>query len=107
MKKYFDFNGTINGTNYLLRGLVNGIPALVLNMLLLENPANHGPSALIMLLLVIPMVWFGLSTTNKRLNALMPENKVLGWILNFLPFAGWILGIYLIFGNSKIEKHEG
>ncbi len=107
MKKYFDFNGTINGLNYFLRGLLAGIPLGIMNVLLIDNPAASGSALALFFLLLIPSVWFSLSTTNKRLNALMPDQKVVGWILCFIPIISWGMSIYLLFGNSKIEKHEG
>ncbi len=106
MKKYFDFNGTINGTNYFLRGLVAGIPALIANVTLVDPYISGGVLAF-MLILLIPTVWFSLSTTNKRLNALMPDQKVLGWVLCFIPIISWGMSVYLLFGNSKIKNHKG
>ena len=113
MKKYFDFNGTINGTNYFLRGLVAAIPAVIANAIFLggvDYSASGGEAGLALLAffaVLIPIVVLNLSTLNKRLNALMPDNKILGWVLCFIPFVSWIMSLYLLFANSNIEDHNG
>ena len=105
MKKYFDFNGTINGTDYFLRSLVGGVSFVVATSI--GAAISVDASIWISILALIPLFWLNLSTINKRLNALLPENKVLGWVLNLIPYAGFIMSIYQIFGNSKIENHNG
>ena len=110
MKKYFDFNGTISGTNYFLRGLVAAIPAVIANALVVDYSANGGEAALFLIgvfAILAPIVVFNLSTLNKRLNALMPQNKILGWVLCFIPIISAFMSLYLIFANSDAKSHNG
>ena len=110
MKKYFDFNGTINGTNYFLRNLLLAIPAVFANAFVTSGSYEGTGAAAVLIVLfafLLILAAFSLSTLNKRLNALMPDNKILGWVLCFLPFVSWIMSLYLLFANSKIEEHNG
>ena len=110
MKKYFDFNGTINGTNYFLRNLLLAIPAVFANAFITSGSYEGSGAALVLIVLfafLFLLAAFSFSTINKRLNALMPDNKVLGWVLCFIPVVSSIMSFYLIFANSKIEKHNG
>ena len=108
MSRWIDFNGTISGGEYFVRGLVSGIfyiAALGIASVLSDGTGGAGDIVSLIALIagVMTSLAFGLSTTNKRLNALMPNNKVLGWVLTLVPFFGW----YLLFANSDIEKHNG
>lgn len=110
MKKYFDFNGTINGTNYFLRNLLLAIPAVFANAFITSGSYEGSGAALVLIVFfafLFLLAAFSFSTINKRLNALMPDNKILGWILMFIPVVSSIMGLYLIFANSKIEEHNG
>ena len=149
--KYFQFKNTINGTDYFLRGLATLL--FIIPMAILVGVGigimTAGGTALLAGILVllgglitIPMLWFSLATSYKRINAFFP-NKA-GWLLACtfiyafvlegfnpqnainvldtpaptlpngdyatylllaLPYWGWSL--YLLFGNSKVEKHIG
>ena len=111
MRKYFDFDGTINGTSYFLRGLAFAVVAwlfwAVTAGTVHATRASEDAAIVVFFISLIPLAWANLSNTNKRLNALMPENKVLGWVLCLIPYASLIMSIYLIFANSKIENHNG
>ena len=147
--KYFQFKNTINGTDYFLRGLAMILFVIPIGLflgvgiaLLKTNVVLAGALVAIGALGVIPMMWFSLATTYKRINAFFPSKA--GWLvavafiysfilegfnpnngmaqLNesagtlpngdyitylvlFIPSLVWSL--YLLFGNSKIEKHIG
>ena len=138
--KYFTFKDTINGWSYLLRGLAVILFAIPLGLfvggglgLLSLGKAVFG-SILIFIgvLFLIPMIWFSLATTYKRIYAFFPNRAVLLLVLSiiyslFIEFFSpgdtavlkeyttylivglpyWIWSFYLLFGNSKIEKHIG
>ena len=147
--KYFQFKNTTNGTDYFLRGLAMILFVIPIGLflgvgiaLLKTNVVLAGALVAIGALGVIPMFWFSLATTYKRINAFFPGKA--GWLVAVtfiysfilegfnpnngmaqlnesagtlpngdyitylvlaLPYIGWSL--YLIFGNSKIEKHIG
>ena len=150
--KYFQFKNTINGTDYFLRGLA--ILLFVIPMAILVgvgvgiisaggNALLAGILVLLGALLTIPMIWFSLATTYKRINAFFPNKATLLTVLTFLfsfvveglnPNSGVNLDLenpapivspidspiyivcllvslvwsfYLLFGNSKVEKHIG
>ena len=147
--KYFQFKNTINGMDYFLRGLATLLFAIPMGILMgvgfVVMTSNVVVGSLLILLgclFIIPMIWFSLATSYKRINAFFP-NKA-GWLLACtfiyafvlegfnpqnainmldtpaptlpngdyatylllaLPYWGWSL--YLLFGNSKVEKHIG
>jgi uncharacterized membrane protein YhaH (DUF805 family) len=84
--KYFQFKNTINGKDYFLRGLATvlfiipiGILVGVGVALISTNPAVAGVLVGIGGLFVIPMIWFSLATTYKRINAFFPGKA--GWLV--------------------------
>ena len=91
--KYFQFKNTINGTDYFLRGL-----ALILFFIPIGlfigigvgiiagggNAALAGILTLLGCLFIVPMIWFSLATTYKRINAFFPKQATLLTILTFL-----------------------
>jgi len=84
--KYFQFKNTTNGTDYFLRGLALilfiipiGIFVGIGIALLPSNPAVAGLLVGLGVLGIIPMIWFSLATTYKRINAFFPNNA--GWLL--------------------------
>lgn len=124
--KYFQFSGTINGTNYFLRQLLATLTAMVGGFGLGYSIASE------IAILLLPSVavtagaiWFSLSTMYKRFTALQPDNAGLYTALLFSfqtlstyikdepPYGAVIklgliiVGFYLIFSNSKITNHEG
>ncbi len=89
--KYFQFKNTINGTDYFLRGLAMllfvipiGILVGVGVVLITTNIALASILILLAALLVIPMLWFSLATTYKRINAFFPKRATLLTVLTFL-----------------------
>ena len=115
------WSGTINGVNYYFRGFA-ALPALIIALLLIiggttlsttgDAGAVIGIGIVILgwiygILAYIHAIWLMLTTINKRLNALLPDNKVLGWVLVLVPYANIIMSLYLLFANSNIEKHNG
>ena len=91
--KYFQFKNTINGTDYFLRGLA--ILLFVIPMAILVgvgvgiisaggNAVLAGILVLLGALLTIPMIWFSLATTYKRINAFFPNKATLLTVLTFL-----------------------
>ena len=89
--KYFQFKNTINGTDYFLRGLAMllfvipiGILVGVGVVLITTNIALASILILLAALLVIPMLWFSLATTYKRINAFCPKRATLLTVLTFL-----------------------
>jgi len=89
--KYFQFKNTINGTDYFLRGLATllfvipiGIFVGVGVAVISTNIALAGILVLLGALLLIPMLWFSLATTYKRINAFFPNKATLLTVLTFL-----------------------
>ena len=143
--KYFQFKNTINGMDYFLRGLATLLFAIPMGILMgvgfVVMTSNVVVGSLLILLgclFIIPMIWFSLATTYKRINAFFPKQATLLTILTFIssgiaevfnPNSGAELGefvspaespmylvilvvsfvwsLYLLFGNSKVEKHIG
>ncbi len=144
--KYFQFKNTTNGTDYFLRGLAILLFVIPIGLFIGVGVALITTNAVLAGLLVglgvlgiIPMIWFSLATTYKRINAFFPNKAgfltVLTFVLSFVlegfnpnngamdieqfvnPFTSPIYVVlllvslvwsfYLLFGNSKIEKHIG
>ena len=90
--KYFQFKNTTNGTDYLLRGLATilfFIPIAIflgIGVALIEsNLIIAGLLILLGSLFLIPMIWFSLATTYKRINAFFPGK------------AGWLVAVTFIY----------
>jgi len=112
--KYFQFKNTINGTDYFYRGLallLFIIPIAILvgiGIGILTAGGNIVLAGLLVLLaalVCIPMIWFSLATTWKRINAFFPGKATLLTILTFLlssiteglnPNSGAELGAQLV-----------
>ena len=84
--KYFQFKNTTNGTDYFLRGLATLLFIIPIGILIGIGVALIKTNAVLAGLLVglgvlgiIPMIWFSLATSYKRINAFFP-NKA-GWLL--------------------------
>ena len=125
-KKYFEFKGTVSGTNYFLRNLLSGVIAFIGGYILgMGIGTNEGILKLFGMILILPALYFNACTIYKRISAVIGQNAGLltGLILfgNFFPsFIGpqhpisgftkiilFIFGLFLIFKNSNIENHEG
>ena len=90
--KYFQFKNTTNGTDYFLRGLFNlvflipigifvGIGLAILN----SQPVIAALLIGLACLILVPMIWFSLATTYKRINAFFPGK------------AGWLVAVTFIY----------
>jgi len=91
--KYFQFKNTINGTDYFLRGLAMLLFIIPIGILIGVgvgiisaggNAVLAGILVLLGALLTIPMIWFSLATTYKRINAFFPNKATLLTVLTFL-----------------------
>jgi len=91
--KYFQFKNTINGTDYFLRGLALLLFIIPIGILIgigigIMTSGGNGLLAGILVLLgallVIPMIWFSLATTYKRINSFFPNKATLLTVLTFL-----------------------
>jgi len=91
--KYFQFKNTINGTDYFLRGLAMllfVIPMAIfigVGVGIIAAGGNALLAGILILLgglLAIPMIWFSLATTYKRINAFFPNKATLLTVLTFL-----------------------
>lgn len=125
LRKYFEFSGTISGTQYFLRNLASSIAAftaggvigvgIVLNSLIV---------ILLGVLLLLPVFWFATANIYKRMKAFYPNQAIalttgLSLLQLISPFGKgepWgvlltivllIIGILLIFCNSDIKEHQG
>lgn len=120
MKKYFEFSGTISGTNLLLRNLLSSVIAVV--CLSLTNTSSF--LGILALLIILPTIWFSVATAYKRISALYPSKVneyTLGLILlqilnsslkgsNLHYLTSILLFIFtcvLIFKDSNIQNHNG
>ena len=90
--KYFEFKNTTNGTDYLLRGpatvlfiipigILVGIGIAILN----SQPVIAAILIGLASLTLVPMIWFSLATTYKRINAFFPGK------------AGWLVAVTFIY----------
>ena len=90
--KYFEFKNTTNGTDYLLRGLATilflipigifvGIGIAILN----SQPVIAAILIGLASLTLVPMIWFSLATSYKRINAFFPGK------------AGWLVAVTFIY----------
>jgi uncharacterized membrane protein YhaH (DUF805 family) len=125
LKKYFEFTGTISGTQYFLRNLVSSIAAFTAGGVI---GVGFGlDSTIVMLLgilLLLPVFWFAVANIYKRIKAFYPNQAIAFTNVLFLlqlisPFGKgetWgvllnitlvVIGLLLIFGNSKVEEHNG
>jgi hypothetical protein len=89
--KYFQFKNTINGTDYFLRGLALflflipiGICVGVGVALITTNAVLAGLLVGLGALGIIPMLWFSLATSYKRINSFFPNKATLLTVLTFL-----------------------
>jgi Ca2+/Na+ antiporter len=126
LKKYFQFSGTINGTNYFLRQLLAAITAFIGGTLI-----GVGIGQVLSILLILGIIvaggaiWFSLVTMYKRFSSLHPQQasvltvslfslQTLSTMFDQTNSFGLVLklllvfiGLYLIFVNSNLKNHEG
>jgi len=126
VKKYFEFSGTINGLNYFLRNLLTAVMAFFGGYMVGYGLGMQEMGLMTLgLVILAPTFWFNVTTIWKRMNALYGENATLYTVgffglniinqfiseeVSFKPIMTllmFIIGLVLIFSNSKIENHEG
>jgi len=119
MNKYFQFSGTISGTNYFLRNILATFLAFGGGWLVGYGLGSETNSILMIgLLVLVPAFWFNVCTIFKRSNALFPEQamwitagmiifQVLGEVNQIFSIFPLVMGLILLFKNSNIEQHEG
>lgn len=131
IKKYFQFSGTINGTNYFLRQLLATVVAFIggfaigMGIAGLEHTTTMSVLLILGIVVAAAGIWISLATMYKRFDALFPEQAgvltvslfSLQTISTMFPDTQSVgiifkvvlglVAIYLIFANSKIENHEG
>jgi uncharacterized membrane protein YhaH (DUF805 family) len=124
-QKYFEFSGTINGTNYLLRNLLTTIVSYIGGYLIGYGMGliNYGFITL-GLILVAPSIWMSVATIYKRTNALFPTYassitltviicQLMGGFTKGLPVGEFftlglaVFSLVLAFKNSGIGLHKG
>ena len=84
--KYFQFKNTINGTDYFLRGLAIFLFFIPIGLfigigvaLITTNTVLAGLLVGLGVLCIIPMIWFSLATSYKRINSFFPGKA--GWLV--------------------------
>jgi len=119
IKKYFEFNGTISGTNYFLRNLLAVFFAFIGGFSLGWGIGTGTMFFTILgLIVLVPSLWFNICTIYKRSKALFPEYatiitvgmvllQLLESISPIITLSGIVIGLILIFKNSNIEDHNG
>ena len=101
MKDWFNFEGRINGWQYLGRGFASilfFIPGVILSSFSLEFGIS------LIALGYIPAIWLMLSTVNKRLNAFAATSnqKIIGWLMYiFVPVVPLLLWVFDGFIKAK------
>jgi len=125
-KKYFEFKGTINGTNYVLRNILSSTVAFIAGYLLGIGIGMDEPLLkFLAVILFLPALYFNFCTIYKRILAVIGNNAGLltGLVAvgNLFPvlvgaqepvsvltkLVLLVFGLFLIFKNSNIENHEG
>ena len=119
LKKYFEFSGTISGTNYLLRNLIAVFIAFIGGFSLGWGMGSVNTFFTILgLIILAPALWFNICTIYKRSTALFPKYatsitismvllQLLDSVSPIFTLIGVIIGLTLIFKNSDIEEHNG
>jgi uncharacterized membrane protein YhaH (DUF805 family) len=125
LRKYFEFSGTISDTQYFLRNLVSSIAAFTVGGVIgVGIVLNSIVVILLGILLLLPVFWFAVANIYKRIKAFYPNQAIAFTNVLFLlqlisPFGKgetWgvllnilllVIGLLLIFGNSKAEEHNG
>jgi uncharacterized membrane protein YhaH (DUF805 family) len=125
IKKYFQFTGTISGTTFFLRNLLTLLLSLITVMVIAFGVGLNQPALILVgVLLLLGVLWFSLTNTFKRINALYPQSAAIYTaglfslqcvngamiqspyriILSAILIA---MGLFLIFKESDIDNHNG
>ena len=119
LKKYFEFSGTISGTNYFLRNLLAVFIAFIGGFSLGWGLGSESTFFTILgLIILVPALWFNICTIYKRSKALFPEYatvitismvllQLLDSVSTIFTLVGIVIGLTLIFKNSDVEEHNG
>jgi hypothetical protein len=124
LKKYFEFSGTISGSNYLLRNLIAGVAAFIGGFLIGYGIVQSTGLIMLGLLILAPACWLSIANIYKRFNALYPRSAneyTIGLIFlqvlngfvkgqlwgNLISLVLIVISCVLIFRNSNIDNHEG
>jgi uncharacterized membrane protein YhaH (DUF805 family) len=95
---YFQFKNTLNGTDYFFRGLgavlfffpIGIFVGIGIALIAADLKVAGIISIVLGSLFIIPMFWFSLATTYKRINAFFPGK------------AGWLLAVTFVY-NLLVE----
>ena len=114
MKKQFSTKGTISGWSYFIRTLLQAFLAVfIVGLYLLAVTSYKRASAL------TDKKWLkivaAISSPVLSINQILTANQAdADYMASNMPFVYWIiiiafgiLHLWLLFANSKIEKHEG
>ena len=125
IKKYFQFNGTISGTTFFLRNILTLLLSLITVMVIGFGVGLNLPSLILVgVVLLLSVLWFSLTNTFKRINALYPQSSAIYTaglfslqcvngamvsspyriILSAILIA---IALFLIFRESNIDNHNG
>ena len=125
LQKYFEFKGTISGTNYFLRNLIASVCSYTGGYMAGYGIGMNNLGLITLGLVVLtPAIWFQVATIYKRVNSLFTENasviaasfvgmQVVSQFFQGEPLGGLFnlvllgFGLYLLFKNSNVENHEG
>ena len=119
LKKYFEFSGTISGTNYFLRNLLAVFIAFIGGFSLGWGMGSEITFFTILgLIILVPALWFNICTIYKRSTALFPEYataitismvllQLLDSVSPIFTLIGIVIGLTLIFKDSDVEEHNG
>ena len=125
IKKYFQFTGTISGTTFFLRHLLTLLLSLITVMVIGFGVGLNQPALIFVgIVLLIGVLWFSLTNTFKRINALFPESAAIytaglfslqcvnGAMIQspyriILSAILIVMGLFLIFKESDIDNHNG
>ena len=125
LKTYFQFTGTISGTTFLLRNILNFLLSFCTVVLIgYSISITSIPLMIIGFLSLVMIIWFSVSTLFKRMNALYTfdaalytagffslqcvntamDYSIIRMISSIVLFIGWL---FLIIKDSNIENHKG
>ena len=125
IKKYFQFTSTISGTTFFLRHLLTLLLSLITVMVIGFGVGLNQPALIFVgIVLLIGVLWFSLTNTFKRINALFPESAAIytaglfslqcvnGAMIQspyriILSAILIVMGLFLIFKESDIDNHNG